>query len=101
MVFALATFSCTLPYFLFGDDLMISTNALYGGASINVNDASAISTSINSPNTSIYTDVPHISLCHSTNASGSLSSGMIHFLFTLLCAYLLKPCLMANEFVEH
>lgn len=65
IVFALATLSCTLPHFLFGDDLMHSTNSFYGGASMN----DAISTSLNSPNSSFT------SLCHPASANGSLSNG--------------------------
>lgn len=50
IVFALAAFSCTLPHFIFGEDLLQSANAFYGGANRNV--ASPISTSITVQNTS-------------------------------------------------
>lgn len=50
IVFALAAFSCTLPHFIFGEDLLHSTNAFYGGD--NGNGASSISTSITVQNTS-------------------------------------------------
>lgn len=50
IVFALAAFSCTLPHFIFGEDLLHSANAFYGGN--NGIGASPISTSITVQNTS-------------------------------------------------
>lgn len=50
IVFALAAFSCTLPHFIFGEDLLNSANTFYGG--VNSNGASPISTSITVQNTS-------------------------------------------------
>lgn len=40
IVFALATFGCSLPHFIFGDELLHSTNTLYGGGVHNVQNSS-------------------------------------------------------------
>lgn len=80
-VFAMAAFGCTLPHYIFGDDLLHSTNALYGG--MNRNDATAIATSIDSQNSSkidtYISDIKsmsHLNLCHTTNSSYTDSNGM-------------------------
>lgn len=36
IVFALATFGCSLPHFIYGDELLLSNNVFYGGASSGV-----------------------------------------------------------------
>ncbi|XP_031619766.1 solute carrier organic anion transporter family member 74D isoform X2 [Contarinia nasturtii] len=67
IVFAMATFGCTLPHFIFGNDLLHSTNTFYGG---NINNAVTISTSPsqNSSDSDAYiSDIhlpSHANLCH-------------------------------------
>lgn len=76
IVFALAAFGCTLPHFIFGDDLMHSTNAFYGGSSNSI--SAPISTSISSENTSTIdayiSDIKQtnqMNLCHTGNYTES------------------------------
>lgn len=83
IVFALAAFGCTLPHFIFGDDLLHSTNAFYGGASSH-SASIPISTSISSQNTSTIdayiSDIKtatQLNLCH-TGSNFSDSSGNIY-----------------------
>lgn len=80
IVFALAAFGCTLPHFIYGDDLLHSTNAFYGGFSDN--SATQISTSISSQNTSKMDALissmkssPHLNLCHAPNSNFTDASG--------------------------
>lgn len=85
-VFALATFGCTLPHFIFGDDLLHSTNAFYGG---NTNNApNAISTSIPLDNSSAIdhyiSDIrltSHSNLCQNLNSNRTDGSGELINLF--------------------
>lgn len=50
VVFAIASFGCTLPHFIFGDELLHSNNAFYSGGStslteIMIKDANGVLTS--------------------------------------------------------
>lgn len=88
IVFALAAFGCTLPHFIFGDDLMHSTNAFYGGSSNSI--SAPISTSISSENTSTIdayiSDIKQtnqMNLCHTGNytESSGISDKNVFFLY--------------------
>lgn len=80
IVFALATFGCTLPHFIYGNDLLHSTNAFYGG---NTHKAGiATSTSISTQNSSAIdayiSDIhssSHSNLCHNFELNHTDSSG--------------------------
>lgn len=88
IVFALATFGCTLPHFIYGNDLLHSTNAFYGG---NTNNApTAISTSISTENSSAVDayigDIhlpSHSNLCHTLNSNYTDSNGKFTHLFVI------------------
>lgn len=84
-VFALGTFCCTLPHFIFGDELLNANNAFYGGK---ISDsATSISTSMAPHNSSVADarpDSSHLNLCHISNANGSTfrSDGNIELTLT-------------------
>lgn len=84
-VFALGTFCCTLPHFIFGDELLSANNAFYGGK---ISDsATSISTSMALHNSSVADarpDSSHLNLCHISNANGSAfrSDGNIELTLT-------------------
>lgn len=86
IVFAMATFGCSLPHFIFGDDLLHSTNTLYGGGVHNVE--TAISTSSQNLSTSavgmdggasfignMQTMSTRLNLCQNSNGNFTDSGG--------------------------
>lgn len=84
IVFALAAFSCTLPHFIFGEDLLHSANAFYGGG--NSNGASSISTSITAQNTSdidaYISDIRHSSQTNLCFRNYTDNSGIYIYYYT-------------------
>lgn len=79
-VFALATFGCTIPHFIYGNDLLHSAHTFYGGGSSNAQ--TAISTSIPMQNSSVidaYISEIHpasySNLCQNVNANHTDSNG--------------------------
>lgn len=65
VVFAIASFGCTLPHFFFGDELLHANNAFYSGGStsladIMVKDASGVL----APRTDT-----HLNLCKTPDSS--------------------------------
>lgn len=75
-MFAFAAFGCTLPHFMFGDELLRANNAFYGGETSEVL-FSDVSTSMALRNSSDPLDQPVVSgvnLCRTASANSSFGS---------------------------
>lgn len=85
-VFALGVFCCTLPHFIYGDELLNANNAFYGGK---VSDsATSISTSMafrNSSVADVRPETSHLNLCR--NGSSIHTDGNIDTFFWYPCVF--------------
>lgn len=64
VLFAVSCFGCTIPHYLFGDQLLHANNAFYGGNTNNNNAHSFLDTSINGSTGSLVSQAPNLSLTH-------------------------------------
>lgn len=83
VIFAIASFGCTLPHFFFGNQLLHSNNALHSGGStsmaeILVSDSDGALTAINSRNDS------NLNLCRIPNGKFNWTSENGKVLYLLL-----------------
>lgn len=63
VLFAVSCFGCTIPHYLFGDQLLHANNAFYGGNNNNNNNA-FLDTSFNGSTGSLVSQAPNLSLAH-------------------------------------
>lgn len=87
VVFAIASFGCTLPHFLFGDDLLHANNAFYAGSSASPVNSDSTSISVLAlrhihPNdSSQLRQEGNLNLCRTPDHNGSLTESTKWFLF--------------------
>lgn len=81
VVFAFASFGCTLPHFLFGDDILHANNVFYSGGSGPIADIDSASISVLAlrnvhPNDStlLRTDT-NLNLCKTPDYNGNFTEG--------------------------
>lgn len=79
VVFAIASFGCTLPHFLFGNDILHANNAFYSGGSEPTADRDSTSISVLAlrntylnDSSSLRVDTSH-NLCRTPDHSGNLT----------------------------
>lgn len=81
VLFAFSAFGCTLPHFIFGNQLLHANNAFYGPISLgttSIMQSSIINSTLNT--TADRTDT-HVNLCKisDSNMNGSIGAGKIYF----------------------
>lgn len=96
VLFAFSAFGCTLPHFIFGNQLLHANNAFYGTSSLGT--TSIMQSAIyNSTNSTDQTD-SHINLCN-LNSNGSIGSGAGKLVFKSVEKHCVnwKICLECQE----
>lgn len=84
IVFAIASFGCTLPHFLFGNELLHANNVFYSGGSGPIAGSDSTSISVlalrnTHPNDSSLRTETSPNLCKTPDYSGNFSESKLQF----------------------
>lgn len=85
VLFAFSAFGCTLPHFIFGNQLLHASNAFYGPSSLGTTSIMQSSVYNATMNTTATRTDTYVNLCKSDfNGNGTIGSGNICFLSRFL-----------------